>query len=524
MPDPITLDPLPVDANKLGVDLALPAGGAVPHLSQWFGWWHYEPQRAAAMYDQLRKVDVAAHVRSWKQGPWEEDDDDDRKSPPSRYAVNGGIAVIELSGSLMKHASSMDDGTSTVDARRTVRAMTSDNAVKAAIVVVDSPGGTVSGAYDLADDIKALAAAKPTYGYASDMACSAGYLQLAMCRQISANRTALVGCIGTFGVMYDYSAMFEQDGVKPIVISSGGFKGAGVPGTKITDEQVVEWQREIDALNEAFVLAVMDGRKMSRKQAGVLADGRTHVAAAAKTLGLVDRVESLDDLVARVRREVSGAQSNAPAPVPGGSDNPDGPATKQTNDSPAAADAEADSSEPPVIPPVPNQEAVMAETVKEPEKAIEPRPASIKELRQQFVDDPSFALEAADNAWTMQEAKSHYCDRLQAKGREEKAAQAAAAKEPTDEPSKAPKGGGGVKAVESASKAKATGRVSDGDPVAEFGDAVTAQMAKPGFSDRKKATQAVMRRDPELHRAYLEATNSGRKAKALIADKFDGDE
>ena len=139
----------------------------------------------------------------------------------------------------------------------------------------------------------------------------------------------------------------------------------------------------------------------------------------------------------------------------------------------------------------------------------EPQPASIKDLKQEFKDDPAFALEAAENAWTMQEAKANYCDRLREKQRQQ-----------ADE-SLEPKGGVGNRPLESGPASKARGKSAGGDAVAEFNDAVSEQMTKPGYSNRQKAIRAVASADPELHRSYLEACNPGRRKREMIADRFE---
>ena len=105
--------------------LVIPSPKTVPHLDQWFGWWHYEPQRAAALFDNLRNIDVAAHVRQWKA-------DAGGGDGTAGLVVRGGsIAVVSLCGSLMKHLSSLDNGTSTVLARQAIRKLIADDTAAA---------------------------------------------------------------------------------------------------------------------------------------------------------------------------------------------------------------------------------------------------------------------------------------------------------------------------------------------------------------------------------------------------------
>lgn len=139
------------------------------------------------------------------------------------------------------------------------------------------------------------------------------------------------------------------------------------------------------------------------------------------------------------------------------------------------------------------------------------RPATIAEMRRAFPDDPEFAMDALERGWSMSKATSAIDARRQSAE--------------LDDP-QSPGGGKGVKAIASGSRI-ITQQESrhDGDPIAALNAAVIEQMQKPGYQlDRKKAIAVVIRQDPELHRAYLEATNRGRDRRRLIAEKFEHDE
>jgi signal peptide peptidase SppA len=256
----------------------------------------------------------------------------DYEQPPARrdsygYRVVDGVASLELVGVLMKHEASAVESTSTVMMRRTVRRLRTDTTVKAVIFQIDSPGGNVSGLYELADDIAALAAAKPVYAHAANICASAAYALAAQCKSISATRTALVGSLGTFCVAYDASQAAAMTGVKVILIKGringreSQNKGAGVPGTELTPAQIERMQEGIDDLNAQFYDAVTRGPRKpdATKVEGWFVDGGVWIAQKALASGLVDAVESYDDLFARVSSTVNNSD---PASVPDGRDVP----------------------------------------------------------------------------------------------------------------------------------------------------------------------------------------------------------
>lgn len=281
------------------------AGAVAPHLDQYFGTWALLPDRFDALAQFAEQLNLQLHVEQHVAAAAEEAVYDPAKSY-ARIPVAAGpegrseVAVIELRGTMMKHVSSFSGGTSTALARRRIRDAARDSSVGGILLLVDSPGGTVAGMEDLAADLRAAGERKPVHGYAEDLAASAGYWALSQTARASAGPTAIVGSIGVFNVVHDLSGMADQKGIKVHVVRFGAQKGAGVPGTEISEETLAEYQRLVDTFGAQFVDAVAAGRKISRDAAAKLADGRVHVGAQAQALGLVDAIESLDEALAAV--------------------------------------------------------------------------------------------------------------------------------------------------------------------------------------------------------------------------------
>ena len=217
--------------------------------------------------------------------------------------MRDGIARISLRGHLMKGLSKFG-GTSTVMTRVALRAAVSDADVRGIMLHIDSPGGTVAGTADLADEVQAANAKKPVHAYIEDLGASAAYWVASQTQRITAGRTARVGSIGTVAVIEDSSGEAEKAGVKVHVISTGDFKGAGTPGTEVTDEQLAYVQEMVDDLNGHFLQAVMQGRGMLSEDVQNVADGRVHIAIKAWAIGLIDEVGSFGDAVGALVRQV----------------------------------------------------------------------------------------------------------------------------------------------------------------------------------------------------------------------------
>jgi signal peptide peptidase SppA len=288
-----------------------------PYLHEYFGVWCMTEGGAAALYHAAMNLDLQRHLverqeivrRQAVEHRMAAGDDG-----PAYYRTRiepGGIAVVRAGGTLMKQVPSMSEGTSTVALRSTMRGLARDERVAGVMLMLDSPGGTAAGTLDLAADVAAVARAKPVHVYADSLTASAAYWVASQGNVISAGADAIVGSIGTFAAVYDFSGMAAKEGIKAYVIRRGEFKGMGVPGTELTEKHRDELQRTVDALNEQFLAGVAAGRRVSMDRVRELNDGRVHVGAEAKAIGMVDHIESIDEAMERLRAATVGPKNKS---------------------------------------------------------------------------------------------------------------------------------------------------------------------------------------------------------------------
>lgn len=133
---------------------------------------------------------------------------------------------------------------------------------------------------------------------------SAAYWAASQADHISINRAGFCGSIGTYAVIEDYSKAMEMEGIKVHVLSTGPYKGAGEPGTEITEEHLAEWQSVVDSHFDHFAAAVHRGRSQLRAKShfNKVADGRIFSSNVALESGLVDHVESFDTAIIRLKQ------------------------------------------------------------------------------------------------------------------------------------------------------------------------------------------------------------------------------
>lgn len=268
-------------------------------LSDWVGLWSIEPRAFDLLTSAVRHLDFAAHV----QGPPVEVMSALEKMP----ARNGqSIAVVRIAGTMMKSQSSMG-GTSTVQLRRDIRQAAIDPDVASILLLVDSPGGTVAGTYDLANDVRAARRAKPVVGHIEDMGASAAYHVLSQAEKIYANSPdAMTGSIGTMATVVDSSEAYKATGLKAFLFATGPLKGAGADGVALNEQQRAYFQTLIDDTQKTFDAAVKRGRGMTDKQLSDVRTGGVFLADEAVDRKLIDGVRPLGKTLEEMTRAIGG--------------------------------------------------------------------------------------------------------------------------------------------------------------------------------------------------------------------------
>lgn len=263
--------------------------------ADYFGLWSYEPISFSAEWEVYQKTDLAAHMRSAQARP----------QPPARRVGVAGkpqVAVVPIQGTMMKGQSSFG-GTSTVMLREEIRQLALDPQVSAILLQIESGGGTVAGTSELAAEVRAARKRKPVHAFVEDLTASAAYWVASQAGAIYANNPlAQVGSIGTIFTVMDSSAAAEKAGVKVHTFTTGPLKGAGMPGTPLTEEQAAHIQDLVDNSQLAFDAAVKQGRSLSDARLAKVRTGGVFPASKALELGLIDGIQSLDATVASLAK------------------------------------------------------------------------------------------------------------------------------------------------------------------------------------------------------------------------------
>jgi len=171
-----------------------------------------------------------------------------------------------------------------------IDAMADDNRVKAVILSIDSPGGSVAGGESLHDAITRVAAKKPVVAVMGGLAASAGYMIAAPATRILAREATLTGSIGVLLETGELSGLLGKLGVSAETVRSGPLKDEPSLIRPLSTEGKAVLQGLVDDMYDQFVTMVASGRHMNPARVHELADGRAYTGRQALGLGLIDAI------------------------------------------------------------------------------------------------------------------------------------------------------------------------------------------------------------------------------------------
>lgn len=221
------------------------------------------------------------------------------------YWLDDGVAIVDVLGTLVHRASGLDAASGLTGynqvGRRFERAL-NDPKVNAILLNMDSPGGSVNGAFDLADKIHSARGVKPVHALAGDVMASACYLIASGAERIYTTQTGMVGSIGVVMKHLDMSEMNAKRGVSPTYIYAGDRKIDGNSDAPLSKEALARFDSEIKKLYGMFTSVVADRRKMAL-QAVIDTQAGVFLGQDAVDIGLADEVTTGERLLESLKAE-----------------------------------------------------------------------------------------------------------------------------------------------------------------------------------------------------------------------------
>jgi signal peptide peptidase SppA len=221
------------------------------------------------------------------------------------YDIVEGVAIIPVKGVLVHGSTGWCwNETDYASIDRMFEVAINDPEVRAIAMHVDSPGGEVSGCFDLCEKIYQMRDLKPIVALLDEYAYSAAYALASAADTIIVPRTGGTGSIGVIAMHVDVTKALEKMGITVTTVQYGSRKSDSYPTTPLSDEARARVQQDINVMGELFVETVARNRGISAEKVRATEAG-CFLGAAGVEQGLADDVMSYAEAFGWLKKEIS---------------------------------------------------------------------------------------------------------------------------------------------------------------------------------------------------------------------------
>lgn len=277
-----------------------------------------------ALTDNMREV--IANTIARRLAGMDDDDDGIARAQQARetrdLAVRGGglVAVLPLHGVIaprMNLLSEISGGATFEGLTKQLNAAVADPDIQTIVFDVDSPGGNVAGASEFAREVLRARTLKPIIVQGNYLMASAAYWAMAGATELVASPSAMIGSIGVYSLHDDLTEARSKLGIKREVLSAGKYKAEAVGGMPLSDAARAHQQHLIDSFYDRMLGDIAKGRGVSAAAVrSGYGEGRVLNADDALAAGLIDRIGTLDDTLARVTQPATVGRVRVAAAAP----------------------------------------------------------------------------------------------------------------------------------------------------------------------------------------------------------------
>ncbi len=212
-------------------------------------------------------------------------------------SIGQKVAVIDVTGIISKSDATI----------KLIHAYRDDSSVKAIVIRIDSPGGSVAPVQEIYTELEKIE--KPIVASMAGSAASGGYYIACAADTILANPGTLTGSIGVIMQFTRMKGLYDKVGLEHQVIKSGQFKDTGSPFRALTEQEQAVLQATVDDVYNQFVDTISEarGNLLTRAEVVELADGRIFSGRQALDSKLIDQLGNLPDAI-KIAGELGGIE------------------------------------------------------------------------------------------------------------------------------------------------------------------------------------------------------------------------
>ncbi len=206
------------------------------------------------------------------------------------------IAVVYAEGEIVNGLGSAQQVGGQSFARQ-MRQVRQDDDVKAVVLRVNSPGGSVTASEEILREVRLTRQKKPIIVSMGDYAASGGYWIATGANHIFAEPNTITGSIGVFGLQLNVQKLANTNGITWDVVKTGRYADSTTVSRPKTPQELAIAQKSVNQIYNQFLNKVAESRKLPKQKVAQIAQGRVWSGQDAKQLGLVDEIGGIDDAI-----------------------------------------------------------------------------------------------------------------------------------------------------------------------------------------------------------------------------------
>ena len=215
---------------------------------------------------------------------------------PAKKGPAGTIAVLHADGQIVEGIATQE----VAGARYAslIRKLRKDDKIKAVVLRVNSPGGSVLASEQIKEQLDSLKAVKPLIASYGDYAASGGYWISNNCDKIYSDALTLTGSIGVFSIVPEFSKTLKNVAHVNVQSVSSNKHGDLMGCMRPFDaDELAYMQKPVEQIYEKFTSVVAEGRDMPVSKVDEIGQGRVWTGVEALHIGLVDEIGTLSDAI-----------------------------------------------------------------------------------------------------------------------------------------------------------------------------------------------------------------------------------
>ena len=180
---------------------------------------------------------------------------------------------------------------------RQLRQLRQDEDIKAVVLRINSPGGSVTASEEIQREVRLSRDKKPVIVSMGDYAASGGYWIATGANHIFAEPNTITGSIGVFGLQFNVQKLANNNGLTWDVVKTGRYADRATISRPKTPQELAIAQKWVNQIYDQFLNKVAESRKLPKQKVAQIAQGRVWSGQDAKALGLVDEIGGIDDAI-----------------------------------------------------------------------------------------------------------------------------------------------------------------------------------------------------------------------------------